>query len=490
VTATRGGRAEPLRLVVDFVLLSGGEATSKIIGFVAFAHLARVLAPEAYGTVEFTVSLALFFASFVDAGLGPIGAREVARDRAASVGLAAAIPSARLLIAAVVAPLMWGIGAWVEPEAAPLVALYAAALLLLPFNQRWLLQGLQQMAWVSGAQIVRMGVFALGVIVLVRTPDALVVVGRVEVVAALALAAYFVIVQTARATPFRLVFAPRRLVALVREGLPIGLGEIVWSLNQSLPTFLVASLVGGPAIGLFAAASRIVVSLASFSQLYHFNLFPAVSQALGRSVAEYERFVNVSYRLTAWAGSALGLAGSLLAAPVVTGVFGDAFAASTLPLAILIWSVPATIQSGHARWGLIAAGHQRVVLYAQLAGALTTAGVGLLAVPRWGASGAAATMLASQLAVWAVAHSVATRHVGRLPTLRALPPLLAAGVGAAAGRLLTPSPWLAFAVAAGVFLASMPVLDRRLVGEARGLLAAVRGARGRRAGARNGSGEG
>ena len=57
------------------MMLSGGEAVSKILAFVAFAYLARLLRPDTYGYIEFALAVTLFFNLVVEAGLDFWGLR-------------------------------------------------------------------------------------------------------------------------------------------------------------------------------------------------------------------------------------------------------------------------------------------------------------------------------------------------------------------------------------------------------------------------------
>ncbi len=255
---------------------------SKGVGFVAFAYLARTLEPEAYGAVELGFSLVLLFGFLVEFGTDAIGAREVARDRSAVPRLAAQIPAARMLVALAAIPMM-GLAAIAMGQPAQtvhLVWLFALGLLAAPWKQSWLLQGLEMMTWVSAAGAIRMLVFALGVLVFVRGPEDLLLVGASEIAAAVCFAVYFAAVQQRRVTPLRLAFAPAPLLRLLRDGLPLGLTQVVWSTTQYLPTMLVATFVGGAAIGWFGAAHRIVMSVWTFSWLYQFNLFPTLARSL------------------------------------------------------------------------------------------------------------------------------------------------------------------------------------------------------------------
>ncbi len=464
------------RLVRDFAALAGGELVSKIAGFLAFAYLARVLEPAAYGSVELAAALALFFALVVDFGFGPIGAREIAQDRSRAPALAAAVPAGRLLLALLAFPLMGGVGHLLGQPAqgVALIWLFAGSLLFAPWIQRWLLQGLDMMTWVSGAQALRMIVFAVGVVALVEGPADLLRVGLLEIAAAACMAAYFVIVQARRITPLRLSFRLKGLRRLAAEALPVGAEQLVWALNQYLPTVLVALLLGGADLAWFGGAHRLVLSLGTFVWLYHFNLYPTLARSAGRGGDAVDALVRPSVRVTAWASVGLALGLSLLAEPLTRIAFGDAFGDAALPFAVLVWALPLGLISGHARFGLIAAGEQRRELVAQLVGAAITLGVGLVAIPTIGPVGGGVAMLASNLAVWAVAHRAMVRHVAPIPGLGPVwrPALWAATLGALVLAWGPADPWLAGPAAALLFLAPAPWLDRSLLGDLRQLAGA------------------
>ena len=61
---------------------------------------------------------------------------------------------------------------------------------------------------------------------------------------------------------------------------------------------------------------------------------------------------------------------SILSVTICTLVFGPTFRAAAVPLAVAIWVIPLALLSGHARYSLVAYGHQRDELVAQLGGVL------------------------------------------------------------------------------------------------------------------------
>ena len=158
--------------------------------------------------------------------------------------------------------------------------------------------------------------------------------------------------------------------------------------------------------------------------------------------------------MTTWFGAGVGLVGTLLATPISLIVYGEQFGPTGDLLALLIWVLPLSFASGHARFSLLASGHQRLEFIAQTCGAIVTIGMCLYAVPRWGIGGAAIAMLVSATVVWVGAHSAFTRKVAKLPSIGPLVrPALALGAAFATAKALSlASPWTSTLAATGVFL--------------------------------------
>ena len=318
-----GGGAKFFR---DLSVLVGGQIAARLIGFLAFAYLARRLDPEAYGSVEFIVGLAGLFSTMVDLGLGTIGIRRAAAAPGERPLLAAQISVIRFCIAFICAlAMIISVGAASNsPILHGLVLLYAASLLLGAWYQEWLLQSAALMAQVAFAQMLRMSVFFLVIVLLVRDSGDALLVGWGEIAAVAAAAAYSLYVQQHRIAPIRFL-ASVKTKDLIREAIPVGLSNAVWSAAQYAPLFLMGAIVGGSDTGIFAGANRLVASIATFSFVYHFNLYAAAARAAAEDHTALVALMRNSFRVVAWAtiGGALGL--SLAAAPILGIVFGPDF---------------------------------------------------------------------------------------------------------------------------------------------------------------------
>lgn len=465
-------------LLRNLVSLTTGELASRLIGFLAFALLARRLGPSDYGAVEFAAALAFFFATFSDFGLESVGARRIARDSSQAARLSAHIPVARLAMVALAIPLMGGVAILSgQPESTVrLVWIYSLSLLAVPLFQRWLFQGLELMDWISIGQVLRSAVFCIALVILVQGPRDLIAVGYAELIAALAAMLFYVAVQSRRIAPLRLKFSPSAIGGLLRESAPLGLSQIVWAANQYLPTAMMAVLAGALDLSWFGAAQRIVFSVVAFSWVYHFNLFPSVARNLAESRTSFDALVGASYRCISWLAIMGSLGAALFSDTIVRIVFGASYAEAAAPFALLVWAIPITLLSGHARITLIAGGEQRSLLASQLAGILTTVAVGLALIPTYGALGGAATVVASYTVVWGVAHVFAVRRVAPLPLFGVLRPVLAAVVVYALHQALAPSSLAAGVAALAAYAALALVLDRQIMTDLRFLAKARRGA--------------
>jgi O-antigen/teichoic acid export membrane protein len=458
----------------DLAVLVGGQVASKLIGFFAFAYLARVLDPEAYGSVEFVVGLAGLFATVIDLGLGTIGIRRAAADPEQRGNLAAQTSLMRFAVA-VACALVMVIGVNLfggSPALHGLVMLYAVSLLVSAWYQEWLLQSAGLMAHVAVAQVIRMSVFATAVLLLVHGVGDTVLVGAAEIGGVAAAAGYALHVQRRRIAPIRLwtSFESR---SLLREAIPIGLGTMIWSAAQYAPLFIIGAFVGGAGTGFFAGANRLAASVATFSFVYHFNLYATASRLARTSGAALSKLMRSSFRATAWATVGGALAVALAARPIMTLIFGRDFAEAAPSLAILIWTVPVMFLSGHARWSLILAHSEIEVFRSQVVGLLTVVALGMLLVPTHGETGAAVAALGGNIGVWISSFALARyRNVETPPLLLAARPLLVAAALAFCTTFVTLPVWAEAGGALLLYVLIAPVIDRTLLSDTRHLAGA------------------
>ncbi|MGD9809894.1 MAG: oligosaccharide flippase family protein [Sphingobium sp.] len=456
------------RFFSNFGILVFGQLASRVMGFVAFAWLARRLDPVSYGAVEYVVGLSVFFAMVVDGGLNVLGTRRVAADPAKRNLLAFQIPVGRLGIAIIGIPVMAGMAILSMKQSVPvaLVWLFALSLLSAPWRQQWLFQSSDRMSVVSVSEILRMTIFCLIVLALVRSDADILIVGWAEIAAIAGMTLYMLVQQRRHFSGGAIANRFEGFGGLLKEGAAVSSTNLVWAFNQYVPLFMVTALIGGVAVAWFAGASRIVVSVLQFSNLYHFNLYPSVTRAYAHGEAEMRQLMNRSMRVVGWGGIGVATALAVLAKPAVSLTLGPKLADAAPLLAVMAWMIPITLASGHARWGLTAAGQQVRVLTAQIAGVIVTVTTILAASHFLGVMGYAIGTIAGFLAVWATAHVFARRYRCCPPSILVVAPaLLSAAVVIALADWFDAGLGLSFGLLVAM-AATAPLVDRRLIGDA------------------------
>jgi O-antigen/teichoic acid export membrane protein len=404
---------KPRKLLANYVLLSGGEAISKFLAFLAFAYLARVLGPDAYGGIEFAIAVTMFFTLVAEGGLGLLGAREIAKDENSLKILTIHIVVIRtaLAIGAFLLLLIFITLSSKTSLEKHLVILFGLQLFWTPGLLQWIFQGLDWMRWVALCSAVRWLFFAGGIFVFVSKRELVLLVPLIELAA-------IGLVVVLNVCIFRRFFDGLKInidfaygFHLLRQAIPIGLTQIMWGLKIYLPTIMLGLLIGGKTVGWFGAGYRIVLALHAFVWMYFFNIFPSISRYTKQSFESLRNFITRSLQLTSWAGVFIGIMGTLFAKPIISLVYGPQYNESASGFQYLIWLISFTLISGHFMYILIAYNRQWLELLSASCGAVVSIALNLLLIPRYGYLGAAWTVLLAEAFIWVLYYYFVRREV-------------------------------------------------------------------------------
>ncbi|MGA2720804.1 MAG: flippase [Bryobacteraceae bacterium] len=449
--------AEPLRLAANFLLLSAGEFTAKLLTFLSFTYLARTLGPVRYGTIEFTLAVMVFFSLPADLGLGSYGAREIARNPAGASRLLREITGLRLLLSLgsmLVLAVFIGL-LHKSSEQRILLALYGLSVLGIPYLLQWFFQAHDQMYWVGAVSIVRQGVFALLVFAVCHTGFPLIYVGLFECASVFSAAAFCVYVVTGRmgypwpGTDIGIF----RLMGHIREALPIGLSELAWALMWYFCTVLLGFLSPDRSLGLFGASHRAVMAMHTFVSLYFFNLLPSISRCAVLPRDHLVELMDRSLRFTAWTGLFVAPLLTAIAPQVLTLIYGPSFRDGSRSFAVLVWMLPVAMLSGHHRYILIAYNHQNWLLRCTSIAAVVAVVLAFALIPWYKDLGAAWALVIANVVNFALAYFWVRKYVVEVPVHRQVAAPLAA-LGLAALCFLGLARWnvgIAVSVAAAVY---------------------------------------
>ena len=360
----------PLRkfrsLVANLGLLATGEMLSKVFTLVAFAHLARVLGPVSFGNIEFALAVIFIFSLLIDLGLGIYGAREIAKDRALIPSITRRVVSTRCWLTLIT---LGGLALFVSVmrlswEVRWLLLLFGLTLIPAPLLLQWVFQGIDQMHWVSAAQVVRYGTFSLLALLLVHSPAQLWTIPLAELIAIMACVGFNLGAYHYHFGSLRLRLRPRIDRKIIAEALPIGLSQLMWAAKFFFATVFLGLFAHEEEVGQFGAALRIIVALHTFITLYFYNLLPSISQYSKESESLLPSLVGGAMRVSSWLALLGCIIGTMSAKTAMQLIYGADYGEAAIVLQLLLWMLGVTLWGAHYRCTLIGCGFQRLELLA------------------------------------------------------------------------------------------------------------------------------
>jgi PST family polysaccharide transporter len=454
-------RAAPRHLAINFLYLSGGECVAKLLTFVSFTFMSRLLGPTNYGFLEFTIAVMVFFSLPVDLGLGAYGAREIARDGSRARRLLHEIVGLKVVLALCSLAVL-GLFVFLlrKPfEVKLLLSAYGVSLLAGPFLLQWFFQAHDQMQWVGAASIVRQAGFAALVFLVCRRGVPLAYLGLIECGSVMAVSAYCIYVvrwKMGFGWPWP-DFRIGPLIGHMGESLPIGLAELAWAFMWYFCTVLLGLILSGQPLGWFGASHRALMALHTFVWLYFFNLLPSIARCVGQPHEQLLKLMDRSVRFTAWTGLFLAAVLTVTAHDLLRVIYGYAYAPAGDTFSVLVWMLPVAMLSGHHRYVLIAYGRQKQLLYCTAASALVAVALGFALVPAFRGMGAAWALLAANVVNLALVYFSVRKLVVEVPAHRQFAGPLASLALAAIPywALLRWNPWIALAAGAVTYAAGL-----------------------------------
>ncbi|MCX7894991.1 MAG: oligosaccharide flippase family protein [Thermoanaerobaculum sp.] len=392
---------------------------SYLFPLITLPYLVRVLGPGPYGDLAFAQSLTAYFLMVVDYGLVVFGTREAAKVAGDGVLLGKLVTNVvvgRLILAAALFPLSWSIAhlATSDRTAQGVIMVLYLSVVAGAFGLNWLYLAQQRMASLALVNLlVNLAVIA-GIFAVVSGPHDLLklawILGLGPVVGnALGLTIGW------RTFKLRL---QRPSIAEVRQlgvqGLPIFCSQTAVALYTTLNPFLVGLWSSREAVGLYAAAEKLIRALLRLVTPLWTALFPTMVQTAARSPEKL--LVNArKLLLLLWVVCGAAVLVVLAAAPfLVSFLFGPTFAGAVGPLRVLsLLLVLVATSSVLTLQILVPLGHDRLFTAVTLLGGLGNLALAALLVPRGHALGMAWAVVLTEVVVIAASLVALNRVLQR-----------------------------------------------------------------------------
>ncbi len=186
-------------------------------------------------------------------------------------------------------------------------------------------------------------------------------------------------------------------VALLRRAAPFALAAVIGALGVRLNVLLLEHLAGDSAVGLYSAAGRFVEAGRLLPNAFFGALFPVLTALAAQPVALLRLFARAAVAL---GGISLALAiGLSLTAPLLLRLaYRDPFVAAAPTLILLAWSLLPAVLHGLLNLYFYSIGREGVVNRVSLLTLIGQAAIGWVLIGKWGAPGAALTLISVESA--------------------------------------------------------------------------------------------
>ncbi len=367
------------RIASNFAFLSTAELISRTTSVVVTLTLARRLGVDGYGRIEFAFNVVFWLVLLMRDSSDVIVTRELSRHPRLVKPLVDQVMAYKSVFAIILFSLLALVGSWTLAERADwlVLALYGSMLFTTAFGLDYVFRGTERMGLVAVSLCVRVGIYAIGVLLTVHDATRIV---WVPLWLALGEVSGIALVWRSYLKHYRMPrprLAPRFLYILIRRGKTVCLIQLSQAVINSADLLVVGLLSTWGDVGRYGAPHRMVTALLTFGLILQQAAFPTLArlwrQTAGAGREALDSLVEVL--MTGLVPVAVGC--TILADPLVHLILPREYAGSGLLLAIGIWRAPLLILAYLYQTTLIALNRETAGVRTLLVGAI---GIGPLII--------------------------------------------------------------------------------------------------------------
>jgi O-antigen/teichoic acid export membrane protein len=394
---------------------AAGRLLAEVVGrglqFLLIYAAQRALGPSQYGHFTFAVAVGLVASSVTDLGMPLIATREIARNRDDAARLAGAALALKLAFVLVAIPVLGIVALSRAPDVRLATFTLALAVVAASFVELvgYVLRGLQRVHQETVLLLIlRLSTAGFGAVALFGgyglggLAAAYLMSGASVLMAALGWLSwrFFTPVLSLDA------FARR---AVLRPALTLGGATVLSVAYTRTGVFVLDRLYGAAAVGIYGVAQKLTEPLALIPASAMAAVFPAMTGAGARTNARYRAGFWIV--ILAAAGTLVAAVGVAFGRDVVRLLYEDEYLAAGAVLQILALAAIPIFVNYVLTHLLVAQDRQRLNLFFNAVVFVANAGLCLWLVPRFGARGAAAAILISEILLLALCWAGAGRSL-------------------------------------------------------------------------------
>jgi O-antigen/teichoic acid export membrane protein len=377
------------RIAKNAVINASSAIVVSIFSFVSTVIIARYLGSGNYGFFSYAISYITMFSVFSDFGLGVTAVREIAKDEKNTEKYFSNVFAIKCIFSFLVFAFALILIPFLRSNPfqtkALVVFTFAGLFLMLQISCRWIFQALQVFKY-EGALNVLQSVFALlSILVVIFFHKGVIALAVAWAVFNLALFLISLFFSYRVLGYIKLHFDPVFLKNILIAAAPLGLAVIVNYVYVNVDKIILFQMTTDVQVGLYSAASKIMLFLKAMVFMYMPVVFPAFSSFwVDRSSGYFDKLLSRSFYYILMLTLALAAGGTILSDRIIISLFGGAFTGSVIALKLLMWALPLTSVTGLFTACLASINRQREAFIVALIGLIVNVVFNLLFIAKYG----------------------------------------------------------------------------------------------------------
>jgi O-antigen/teichoic acid export membrane protein len=398
-------------ILKNFSSLFFGQVAARGLNFLAIAYLARVLGSDGFGMINFAQAILAYLMVSCTLGLDVFGTREIAANHKIKkelfIGNLLALRVGLALIS------LLGLGIFILTINKPTLekeVMFAYGLYIFPFvfYLGWVFCGIERMEYIGIAAVFSRLAFLATVVVLIKNPRNVIFVPYLWFTAAV-VESLFLIFSYPKFGSIKFNVHLPEWKLFIKDSAWIGISIILLQIYSNFNMVMLGFMKTNHEVGLYSAASKIILFIAAIGAFYNNSIFPVISRYTKDSKLKLKRFIHKTISFIGVGGVGLWILLFIFARQIIVLAYGDGYRGSVLAFQILSLTIVIGIIRLICISVLIASNKIRESLWGVGVGCGINVTLSLLLIPRYGIVGAAVTTVIGEIIITTMIARIALR---------------------------------------------------------------------------------
>lgn len=407
---------------------------STILALVGIAFITRYLGKEGFGDYSTVLAFFSFFGSFADLGLYSITAREISRpdaDEKKIINNAFTLRLFSSLIVFILTPILIFFLPYSSDVKMGILIAAASFVFSSTYN---VLNGVFQknlaMDKVATAEVLGK-VLQVTIIILAVKNNLGFMAIILSVLAAMIFNFSTVLFFLRKYAAISLQFDFAYWKKFLKESLPLGVSAVIIFIYFKIDTIILSVLKTSAEVGIYNAAYKVIENISFFPAMIIGLVFPIFSRYIFSDKKQFSHIADETTKVFLILIVPIVIGTLFLSEGIIGLIGGEAFSESANTLRILIFSLAFIFFGNLFNSILIAANHQRKLLWALLACAAFNVIANIIFIPMFSYTGSAIISSFTEFFVALAGLVLTLKYVGYAPSARYLPRILISGIAMA-----------------------------------------------------------